>query len=120
MPVFFMLASFCAFGQETPGKTSRFDHAEYLRPAPGENKKAAPVIQGTLEFNPSKKSAEFLDRKGASIFSVKYDAIKSLLYERTSRPRYVAAVLVSPLFLLARSKKHYLTIQYVDGDGTGQ
>jgi hypothetical protein len=38
-------------------------------------------------------------------------------YERTGQPRYVAAVLISPVFLLTRSNKHYLTIDYTDQSG---
>jgi hypothetical protein len=38
-------------------------------------------------------------------------------YEKTNQPRYVAAVVISPAFLLTRSKKHYLTIEYNDPSG---
>ena len=43
-----------------------------------------------------------------------------MLYERTSKPRYAEAILLSPLFLFAHSKKHFLTIQYTDADGQGK
>lgn len=62
---------------------------------------------------------DFLDEKGASTFSIKYDTIKNILYEKTSTPRYAEAVLISPLFLFSHSKKHFLTIQYTDTSGAG-
>lgn len=50
-------------------------------------------------------------------FTIGYDSVKSILYEQAATPRYAAAVLVSPLFLLSNSKKHYLTIQYTSETG---
>ena len=41
-------------------------------------------------------------------------------HEKTSKPRYAEAILISPFFLFAHSKKHFLTIQYADADGTGK
>lgn len=114
-----LLAS-CVLWGEDARNINQFNHAEYLKSISAEKSKSASMIPGTLVFDPEKKSVEFLDGKGSSVLSVKYDAIKSMLYERTSRPRYVAAVLVSPLFLFAHSKKHYLTIQYSGNDGAGQ
>ena len=98
----------------------KFDHAEYM-PATGTGqKKAGPAVKGTLSFDAEKKTADFLDEKGAPVFSIRYDAMKTLLYEQTSTPRYAAAVLISPLFLFSHAKKHYLTIQYTDAAGAGQ
>lgn len=114
-----VLAS-CALLADEPRNLNQFNHAEYLQPVAGEKSKSVTTVSGTLVFNQEKKNVEFLDGKGSPVLSVKYDAIKSMLYERTSRPRYVAAILVSPLFLFAHSKKHYLTIQYADDAGAGQ
>ena len=113
-----LLASVVAASEEP--KVSNFDSAEYIKLSAGGDKKTADRIGGTLSFNNDKKTVEFLDKKGLPEFSIKYDSIKSLLYERTSTPRYVAAILVSPFFLFSHSKKHYLTIQYNDDGGTGQ
>ena len=99
---------------------TKFDHAEYLKATSSGQKKAEPAVKGALSFDPQKKSVEFQDEKGATAFSIRYDAIKSILYEKSAKPRYAAAVLVSPLFLLSHAKKHYLTIQYSDGAGAGQ
>jgi hypothetical protein len=114
-----LLTSILAAGEE-PAKVNNFDSAEYIKLANNADKKTATRVSGTLSFNNEKKTVEFLDSKGLPAFSVKYDSIKSLLYERTSTPRYVAAILVSPFFLFSHSKKHYLTIQYTDDAGAGQ
>jgi hypothetical protein len=42
-----------------------------------------------------------------------------MLYERTSKPRYGLAILVSAIFIFTKSKAHYLTIQYKQPDGQG-
>lgn len=99
--------------------SNRFDRAEYFRATSGGQKKAGPSIKGSLSFNTEKKTVEFLDRGGVPVFSIKCDSIKSLLYEQSAKPRYAEAVLISPLFLLSHSKKHYLTIQYTDDAGEG-
>ena len=100
---------------------SKFADAECFQGTSTGQKKAAPAVKGTLFFNTEKKSVEFLDKKGSPTFSIAYDSIKTMLYEQSSTPRYTAAVLISPMFLLSHSKKHYLTIQYNSGaDGNGQ
>lgn len=98
----------------------KFDHAEYLKPKAEDQKKDEQPIKGSISFDKDKKTVEFVDEKGNSVVSIPYDKIKSMLYERTSKPQYAAAVLVNPLFLLAKSKKHFLTIQYTDADGQGK
>lgn len=98
----------------------KFDHAEYLKPKAEDQKKDEQPIKGSIWFDKDKKAVGFVDEKGASVVSIPYEKIKSMLYERTSKPQYAAAVLVNPLFLLARSKKHFLTIQYTDPDGQGK
>lgn len=62
----------------------------------------------------------FLQESGSSILDIKYDAIKNITYEQASKPRYAEAVLISPMFLLTSSKKHYLTFQYSDATGDGK
>jgi hypothetical protein len=97
-----------------------FNRAEYMKATATGQKKAEPTVKGDLCFDPSAKKIEFRSGKGDPAFSIKYDAIKSLLYEQAAKPRYTEAVLISPLFLLAHSKKHFLTIQYMDPAGAGK
>lgn len=95
----------------------RFTCAEYFAATPAGQKKVEPGVKGTLVFDENSKKVEFLDSKGTSAFTVNYDAIEGMQYERTTQPRYLAAVVISPVFLLTRSKKHYLTIEYKDQSG---
>jgi hypothetical protein len=113
---------FCSIvqGKDKQKDSSKFDHVEYMQATASGQKKAAAAVKGTLSFDVEKKSAEFLDQKGEPTFSIKYDKIKTILYEKTSTPRYAEAVLISPLFLFSHSKKHFLTIQYTDATGSGQ
>jgi len=114
------LASSFAFARTAEKRANAFDHAEYMQATAAGQKKAAPAVKGTLSFETEKKSVDFLDEKGSPAFSIKYDSIKSLLYEKTSKPRYAEAILISPFFIFSHSKKHFLTIQYTDASGAGQ
>ncbi len=96
-----------------------FDKAEYLKPAASGSKKGA-TVPGILRFDSAKKEVQFVEKKATPALSVKYEAIKSMLYEKTAKPRYAAGLLVAWPLLLTKSKKHYLTIQYADAAGTGQ
>ena len=104
-----------AFAADKPAVTIySYDHWEFFKGTTAGQKSAAPSVKGTLTFSTDKKAIEFLDGKKSSVLSIKYDAVKSMMYEQASKPRYAEAVLISPLFLFAHSKKHYLTIQYTD------
>lgn len=99
----------------------KFDHAELFAGTSTGQKKAGGSKKGALVFNSETKSIEFQPEKAQQpILNIPYGQIKSLLYEQTSKPRYTEAVLISPMFLLAHSKKHFLTIQYTDGSGARQ
>jgi hypothetical protein len=95
----------------------RFVSAEYFAATPAGQKRAEPGIKGTLIFDANSKRVEFLNQTGTWAFTINYDAINVMQYERIGRPRYVAAVLISPVFLLTCSTKHYLTIDYKDQSG---
>jgi hypothetical protein len=99
---------------------TKFDHAEYMKPKTEGQKKDEHPVQGSISFDKEKKTVEFLDKKGVAVLSIPDDKIKSMLYEKTSKPRYAEAILISPLFIFAHSKKHFLTIQYTDTDGQGK
>ena len=99
---------------------TKFDHAEYLKPKTEGQKKDDHPVKGSISFDRDKKMVEFADEKGVSVVSIPDDKIKSILYEKTSKPRYAEALLISPFFLFTHSKKHFLTIQYTDTDGQGK
>jgi hypothetical protein len=119
-----LLASPVAFGQvqqTTPSQkdTHTFDKAEYFPATPTGQKKAGNSTKGTLIFDTETRLVNFLRESGSPVLSIKFDSIKSMTYEKASKPRYAEGVLISPLFLLSHSKKHYLTIQYTDDAGAG-
>ena len=59
--------------------------------------------KGHVIFEKEQKVIEFQDSKGQMIVTIPYDKIKSLLYEKTSRPRYTEAILISPRTLCLRA-----------------
>jgi hypothetical protein len=57
---------------------------------------------------------------GKASWRVPYDKINLLEYGQKVDRRYLAAVLVSPLFLLAKKRQHFLTVGYADEDNRQQ
>ncbi len=112
--VFALLSGVC-FGQVQYD----FDKAEYMKP-PAAGSKKGEAVGGTLRFDSTKKEAQFVDKKGTPSLSIKYDTIKSILYEKAAKPRYGAGLLIAWPLLFTKSNKHYLTIQYTDAAGAGQ
>ena len=51
---------------------------------------------------------------------VPYQKINLIEYGQKVDRRYIAAVLVSPLFLLAKKRQHFLTVGYTDEDSQQQ
>jgi hypothetical protein len=51
---------------------------------------------------------------------VPYDRINLIEYGQKVDRRYMAAVLVSPLFLLSKKRQHFLTVGYTDEQGRQQ
>ena len=66
------------------------------------------------------KEFRFAHKKTTTALTVKYDTIKSMLYERAARPRYVSGILLAWPLLFTKGKKHFLTIQYADESGNGK
>jgi hypothetical protein len=85
------------------------------------------VVGGTLSDIP--KSAGRVDftgndnlvvQSGKSALLIPYSRINTLEYGQNVSRRYAEAVLLSPVFLLAKSRKHFVTLGYVDQDGKQQ
>lgn len=51
---------------------------------------------------------------------IPYRKVNTLEYGQNVSRRVAAAVLISPIFLLSKSRRHFVTIGYVDGDGRQQ
>jgi hypothetical protein len=51
---------------------------------------------------------------------VPYDQINLLEYGQNVNRRLALAIVVSPMFLLSKSRKHFLTVGYTDSEGKQQ
>ena len=60
-----------------------------------------------------------LDARGHSV-RIPWKDITTVEYGMRVSRRYVEAVLISPVFLAAKRRTHYLTIGYVDAEGRQQ
>ncbi len=77
----------------------------------------AEKTEGTLDVS-GDKSAEFKSKK--SNFSIPFAKVTSLEYGQKAGRRVGAAIVVSPLLLLSKKRKHVLTIAFEDAAGTRQ
>jgi len=57
---------------------------------------------------------------GATDLRIDYKRVNTLEYGQNVSRRYAAAILVSPLLLLSKSRRHYVTLGYVDDAGSQQ
>jgi hypothetical protein len=94
----------------------RFAEARLLVPR---NDDKMQEIDGVLVSDSKAKLVRF-DTGSRMAFEVPYGSIRSIHYEKASKPRYAAGLLLAWPLLFTKSKKHYLTIQYVDGAGQGK
>lgn len=88
----------------------------------------AQFVGGTLSGVPPKSNARLvLTAPEALVFecggrtlNIVYSRIDSLEYGQTVSRRYAAALLISPIFLLSKSRQHFVTIGYTNRDGEQQ
>jgi hypothetical protein len=59
-------------------------------------------------------------RTGKSELKIPYLKVNTLEYGQNVSRRYAEAILISPVLLLAKSRKHFVTVGYVDADGQQQ
>jgi len=57
---------------------------------------------------------------GKTEFRIPYSRIESVEYGQSVSRRYAAAVLISPILLLSKERRHYVTLGFVDGQGAQQ
>jgi len=72
---------------------------------------------GAIELSDQRYLAFYTKREQVR---VAYDRIDLLEYGQKVDRRLLAAVVISPMFLLSKSRKHFLTIGYMDEDGKQQ
>jgi hypothetical protein len=59
-------------------------------------------------------------RAGETELDIAYPKINTLEYGQNVSRRYAAAILISPVLLMSKSRKHFVTIGYTDEDGRQQ
>jgi hypothetical protein len=57
---------------------------------------------------------------GKSALRVSYQKVNTLEYGQTVSRRYAAAVLISPVLLLSKARKHFVTLGFTDAEGKQQ
>ena len=72
---------------------------------------------GAIELSDQRYLAFYTKREQVR---VAYDRIDLLEYGQKVDRRLLAAVVISPIFLLSKSRKHFLTIGYTDEGGQQQ
>src|SRR6185436_9579590 len=85
----------------------------------------AQYVGGTIAGLPSKSGGTlnttdeevFLFHTKQATVRIHYSKIDTLEYGQRVSRRFVEAVLVSPLLLLAKKRKHFLTVGYTDEQG---
>ncbi len=88
----------------------------------------AHFVGGTLAGIPANSSAR-LDLSGPETLlfhcrgrtvTIAYQKIETIEYGQKVSRRYAEAVLISPMLLLSKSRKHFVTIGYLDPAGAQQ
>ena len=57
---------------------------------------------------------------GKTALTIPYEKINTVEYGQNVSRRYAAAILISPVLLLSKSRKHFVTLGYVDTQGKQQ
>ena len=85
-------------------------------------------VGGTISVLPSKIEG-FVNTREDDVFvfrtkrytvQVPYDKINELEYGQRVGRRYAEAILISPVFLLSKTRKHFLTVGFTDDRGRQQ
>jgi hypothetical protein len=84
----------------------------------------AKYVGGTLSTLPPKVSGAIRTSNDAFVFVSKgatqripYEQINLLEYGQTVSRRYILAILISPVFLLCKTRAHFVTIGYSNEEG---
>lgn len=88
-----------------------FKDVEYIHQ--GENGKGQ-KDGGQLIIDSSAKHLMF-ESKATTELDVPFDRVTHLVYEKASKPRYAAGLLLAWPLLFTKSKQHFLTVQYTQG-----
>ncbi len=94
-----------------PAAAQSFSGAELYQSAGTKTEKT----KGSVNLDSQAKALRFVAGKGQVLADVPYGSIQKISYEKSAKPRYAAAVIVSPLFLFSKSKRHWMTVEYTVG-----
>ena len=94
----------------------------------GDSGARAQYVGGTVADLPSKTEGNInttnqealLFRSKRTSVRIPYDKINTLEYGQRVNRRYIEAVLISPVLLLAKKRRHFLTVGYTDERGHQQ
>jgi hypothetical protein len=98
-------------------------------PAPAAQSGTKTELVGGTAAGATPKSTVYLDYSGADElvfhagrvdFRVAYQKVNTLEYGQNVSRRYAAALLISPMLLLSKTRKHFVTVGYVDSEGKQQ
>lgn len=92
---------------------TKFEDIKLIKSKDG---KKADEFDAELEIN--KENGEILvkEKKGGATLKIAKAQVTKIVYERASKPRYAAGLLLAWPLLFTKSKKHFLTIQYKEGE----
>ena len=92
---------------------TKFEDIKLIKSRDG---KKAEELDAELEIN--KESGEILvkEEKGGGTLNIAKTQVTKIVYERASKPRYAAGLLLAWPLLFTKSKKHFLTIQYKESE----
>lgn len=79
---------------------------------------ALPVESGGALDTTGEDQLRFVTRSGA--VEIPYSQINLVEYGQKVDRRIILAIVLSPLFLLTKSRRHYLTVGYASADGRQQ
>ncbi len=99
-----------------------------LEPLQAQGGSRAAYIGGTVAGVPQNSGGAirttddqfFRFQSKSTLVSVPYEQINLLEYGQKVDRRYLLAVVVSPVFLLTKARRHFLTIGYADENGRQQ
>jgi hypothetical protein len=88
----------------------------------------AQYVGGTVAVLPSQSEGHinltedeaFLFRSKQASVRIPYQSVNTIEYGQKVSRRYVSALLISPVLLLARKRRHFLTVGYTDDQGRQQ
>jgi hypothetical protein len=78
------------------------------------------VKEGTEGTSSAANETNFVFEHKKGKLEIPYSTIEELEYGQKAGRRVAVAILVSPLALFSKKRKHYLTISYKSEDGKGQ